>query len=409
MLILTYCVWSEPKAGSFVFETDGQTYRLRANEAPVNDILEDISLKTDIPLCLDDRNTTTVSVDTKRGTLEELLDDLSSSYSIVYIKDPETATYRIERIVATSSDGEITAQCKLQEGEMRRQKVMQAIRNAVLGIERYSEKAEVSMNMNLPMDIPMFPGGQVKQSMQMWMDSGKYRVEAMLEGMEGMLEGMQHMEGMDELGKTITVCDGEKVYSYVPMINMVTVYDMEKLKQAMGPDFASELEKTVQPFANLDEDRMEYMGIETLNGKSMYVLEGPIKEEVREYTKSIAESVADQSSQQAFEQSGGDMDKTQEVSSQVQEMVASMMPDSGRIWVSTQDGMIRKYTFKNVKGDEAMKGEFDEVRIDPPMDPALFEFETPADATVNDITEMMIDMIGAAMGTTPDRDSAQPE
>jgi hypothetical protein len=71
--------------------------------------------------------------------------------------------------------------------------------------------------------------------------------------------------------------------------------------------------------------------------------------------------------------------------------------------------MIRKYTFKNVKGDEAMKGEFDEVRIDPPMDPALFEFETPADATVNDITEMMIDMIGAAMGTTPDRDSAQPE
>ena len=57
---------------------DGQNYRLQANEAAVNDILEAISLKTDIPVCLDTRNTSTLTIDSKRNTLEALIDDLAT-------------------------------------------------------------------------------------------------------------------------------------------------------------------------------------------------------------------------------------------------------------------------------------------------------------------------------------------
>ncbi|NCC50854.1 MAG: hypothetical protein EOM20_06510 [Spartobacteria bacterium] len=385
MLCLFQPVFAAVDTGSFVFTTDGQAWQLEANEAPVNAILEDISLKTDIPVCLDERNTSVVSVNSRRNTLEALMDDISSSYSIIYVRDPDSGAYRIERIVSTSSDGEVSAECKLQESELRRKKVMETIRNAVTGITRYRQTATTRIKLDMPAMEALLPGGIMEQNMKMTADGEKFHVESRIAGLE-------------MLGATLTVSDGKTMSVYVPLAHMVTTYDMEEIKKALGPEYLSDMEKTIQPFANLDEEQLAYMGIDTVNGKSMYVLEGPMKEEVREYSEKMAKSVARETARQAALNAEGDDVEADMEAFGIEKMIEGLIPDSGKIWVSTEDGMINGYTFRNRSGAEIMSGTYADIEINPPVDDELFTFTPPVDVTVNDMTDFMIETLGDTVG-----------
>jgi outer membrane lipoprotein-sorting protein len=331
--------------GKFSFKQEDGQFSIEANQAPVNEVLAEISAVTKIPMVLDPNDASTTSANAAGSSLERIINQISQGYAIIYAEDPATKAYRIERIVAAGQGAEAAA--PLKPGELNAGDVVDAITKRANEVKRYHQRTSMSMNMM---------GSELKTDGEAWMDGGKFRMEST----------------MPPNQKQIIVSDGKTIYTYMPLMKMVQKMDVERMKAALGDKFKDQFNDPANsnPLKGMDAKSLKYYGTETLNDEPVYVVEGKI---------------------------GGDLDK-----------MKSMMPtvpETAKFWISTKDGLPRKLIFHNNTGAEMMSQEFSHVEVNPKLDPSLFEFTPPKDAQVTDMTDGVINMLATMNAAT---NSAKP-
>ena len=325
--------------GQFAVNREGNRYSLEANKAPVKDVLVEVSTLIEIPLVVDDADDSTVTVNLESVNLEKLIEGVSEGYAIIYIKDSESGEFKIEKIIAAGT-GE--GAMPVPVGTMDSEAVVEAIMERARSVKRYHQKMKMSMSMM----------GQ-KQNMdgEMWMDGDKMYMT-------------MTTPPFDQ--EQIIVSDGKTTYTYMPMMNMVQTMDMDKLREAMGEDAGAmggpaKIGQAPDPFDGVDKTTLEFVGVEHLNDEDVYVLEGGFVPAVKEM-----------------------------------QAMNPFAPEAARFWVSQDDGMPRKTIFYNEDGSEMMSQEYQDVVINPEIDPSKFEFEAPEDAQVVDMTDGIINMLNAS-------------
>ncbi|MFH0909335.1 MAG: hypothetical protein V1929_11280 [bacterium] len=364
------------KPGEFVFSVDDGMYRLEAHEAGVNDVLKGISEKAGIPVCLDPDEKTTITANTRQKSIEKLMDSLSQSHAIVYVKDPATRQYRIERIVSTRQQ----SVCEMEEDELERTRVMQAILNAARGVRTYS------MNM---------------------------RSSGLMAGQQGDMTGTVLALGdkmwasmsivMTNRTKQMTMfSDGKKFIVYSPDEAYASSIDIEQVREEMGDEFARRLaSKNYDPFEGLKEDSIQYMGLESLDGQSMYVLSGEVEgaAELRKRLSStegcerLAKTVADSVPMTADASETEKEATATEIAEAMQAAdIGQHIPATTTIWISPTDGLPRKTVSCNEAGQEMTTMEMTDVVLNPAVDERKFTYQLPPDVVVMDQTKMIIEM-----------------
>lgn len=368
--------------GTFTFSHEGGLYRLKAENAPLNDILTEIAEATGIAICLDPAEKSRITTDLQRDSLEKLLDALSKSYGIVYVRDKDTKLYKIERIVAASK----AAGCELEEGEIERQRVLQAIMNAAANVKRYHLKLTATM---------MQSGQKMDMDAELWADGEKMR-----------MAGTTKLPGGQET-ETIMVSDGEVLYNYLAAMKMAMMVDLERVKAEVGEEALKQF-RQYDPLDQFEKDTVRYLGVDVLDGEPVYVLEGLSKgakeiaealkgEGGNEFVQAMTDSMSEMFDQLTADEPG-DPAKKKEVQGKAMDYLKEKMPEllsenmayKSAVWISSGDGMPRRMTAWNSSGRELMTQVYSDVEVNPSMDEGLFEFDLPEGTKVMDQTQMVI-------------------
>ncbi len=377
------------QSGSFTFSVEKGIYTLKANAAHVNDVLQAISKKTGIPVCLDPDDKATITIDVRQDSLEKLMDRVSASHVIVYVKDPVTKQYRPERILSTRQTAAAT--CKIEEGELERTRVMQSVLNAAQGVKNYSMR---------------FRNAGVISGASMELDG---EVVAMGEKMRGSMTVVTSNQTM----KMLLLADGKKFLTYMPDQNFASSIDIEQVRKETDEEFARQLSnKNYDPFAGLEPKSIQYMGVETLEGQPMYVLSGDVKgaaelnkklssdEGRNRFAETIAESAKSVMPSGGVSASESEAMKA-EIAKALPKQMNSFLPSTTVIWISPSDGLPRKTVSYNAAGEQLSSMVMSDVVLNPPVDESVFAFSVPTNATVLDQTKMMIEMHKMMGPTTP--------
>ncbi|NCC51364.1 MAG: DUF2092 domain-containing protein [Spartobacteria bacterium] len=325
--------------GAYVLQKEGNRYSLEANHAPVTDVLRELAAQIDVPLAIDDEDESTLTVQLTSVNIEDLIEGISEGYAIVYIVDEDTGEFVIEKIMAVGASDAVTQ--VLPEGRLDGEKVVKAIMDRARSVERYHQKMKMSMEMM---------GQKQQMDGEMWMDGDKMYMS---------------MTTPPFNQEQIIVSDGKTTYTYMPMMKMVQTLDMEKFREAMGEDAGAmgapaKVGEPPDPFDGVDHTTLEFVGNEMVGEEEVYVLEGGFTKEVKEM-----------------------------------QAMNPFAPESARFWVSKADGMPRRTVFFNKDGGEMMSQEYQDVVINPEIDPSRFEFTPPEDVQVVDMTEGIINMLNA--------------
>ena len=323
------------EAGKFTLTGKNGTFSLQANDAKVNDVLGELAKAAHIDVALDPKDTSKTSASLADVNIEKLVTAISQSYGIIYVEDPATKQYRVERIAASGAG---TAEASAKGKELMPGKIVEAIMQRAKSVKSYHQSMSMSMSM---MGNPMTMQGE------MWAQGDKIRIE--------MTVPPANM-------KQIIVSDGKTAYTYMPMIKMVQKMDVERLKKELGPDYKDKMgapgsSSSANPLEGMDPKSFHYRGTEELNGESVYVLEGKL---------------------------GGISDELRKMN--------PMTPQNAKFWISTKDGMPRQASFFGASGQEMMSQQFKNVTLNPQIDPALLSFTVPEGVQVVDMTDGVINM-----------------
>jgi outer membrane lipoprotein-sorting protein len=346
-LVTFACSAKAIEPGKFSFKAEAGRFSIEANQAPVNEVLTEISGVTQIPVTFDMSDASTTSANASGTSLERIINQVSQGYAIIYAEDPETKEYRIERIVAAGQGKDAAA--SLKPGELKASDVVEAITKRASEVKRYHQNVTMSTQMM---------GTEFKTDGEAWMDGDRFRMESK----------------MPPNQTQIIVSDGKTTYTYMPMMKMLQKMDMARVKAALGDKYKNQFNdpSNSNPLKGMDAKSLKYYGTETLNDESVYVIEGKL---------------------------GGEMEKMKSVMPTV--------PETAKFWISTKDGLPRKLVFHTGTGTEMMSQEFSNVEVNPKLDPALFEFTPPEGVQVTDMTDGVINML-ATMNAATNAATTQP-
>lgn len=153
------------------------------------------------------------------------------------------------------------------------------------------------------------------------------------------------------------VSDGKTVWTYQPMIKMVSKIDLEKVIAATGVDKAGQQASSdiTKPFGSLKPDTVKLLGTEELDGVKAVVFEG--------------------------------MPQTGELPN---------MPfkfSKMKIWVRADDGLLHKMVWFDENGKEIMSQTCVNIQTGIDIPASKFEFTPPEGVQVMDMTEGTINVI----------------
>ncbi len=155
---------------------------------------------------------------------------------------------------------------------------------------------------------------------------------------------------------------GDLVWTYMPMMKMVTKIDMAKVKEKLpeypGTPHTSDLRT---PFEGVPKDSVRFVEEKNVDGTNVYVFE-------------------------AFPKQFGQMPQGQPGTPQ-------MVPHKMMVLINTETGLPHKLSMFTEDGVLMMEQQYSNFRINIPIDDSEFAFTPPEDAQVMDMTEATINMM----------------
>jgi outer membrane lipoprotein-sorting protein len=172
------------------------------------------------------------------------------------------------------------------------------------------------------------------------------------------------MEGMPA-GTNIVISDGETVWTHMPTMGMTQKIDIKRVKETLGEDHPlgagmspnQQSANFSDPFGGFAADSIEYLTTEPVGGVDCHVFEATIT-------------------------TPPGMEKA----------MGMMAPRKAKIWLSKDDGMLRRQILFNSDGTRMMEMTYTDVQINPEVDESLFEYTPKPDENVMDVTEMVLKM-----------------
>ncbi|HAV42940.1 TPA: hypothetical protein DCX15_02860 [bacterium] len=151
-------------------------------------------------------------------------------------------------------------------------------------------------------------------------------------------------------GKQITVFDGKVIWTYWEGSKQAAKVDITGLDEQMKDKFIGQSNQMIEPLKKFNKEVIKYIKNEKVDGKKTYLLEVT-----------------------------------------PQEMMSSfpIKPSKISLWISTDDGLVRKMIFYGEKESEAMSVICRNVEINPQVDESLFFFAPPPSTKIIDMTQMM--------------------
>jgi|GEM_PF-5131339 len=161
---------------------------------------------------------------------------------------------------------------------------------------------------------------------------------------------MKMIIGEDEQTRQELYSDGGTLWQYLPYYNMASKVDLAALKEEFPEEAAALVEgqSDIQgALAEIDKGKIAYLGLEDLDGQSMYVFEGQ----------------ADASCEMELE-------------------VIRI-----KVWISTADGLQRRVEYYSNEDELIYQHRLENVNVNSEIPDETFHFEPPEDAAVLDATE----------------------
>lgn len=139
---------------------------------------------------------------------------------------------------------------------------------------------------------------------------------------------------------------------------------------------------------------MTLRGREDLDGMAMYVLEGKLKESVKEILDPLgAEDLAVPFHVWLV---AGQMLHPLWAAVEMGEMGFSM--EKIVVYVSVDDGFVRKTVMLATDDTPSMTSEFKNIVLNPVLDDGLFDYTPPKDAEIKTVSEIIMDLLMAIVG-----------
>lgn len=112
--------WAAPPPGGFELSVSNGEYALEACEAPVNEILADLSRQIGVRARTDPSDARTVTVRVRTRDLETLINAIAADAVLTWIRDPRTDRYILEEIRTCRPEDPEVKQRQLAELERAR-------------------------------------------------------------------------------------------------------------------------------------------------------------------------------------------------------------------------------------------------------------------------------------------------
>jgi len=137
--VATVALAELPAVGQFDLEVyDDGYFSLFANDAPLVQILEEVSEVTGIPIVYDPSDPATITVSMTDRDIEEVVKGIASGSVITYAEDPATGEYYIESIATTMAVGYATRQKQIRQQVVQSRKLDERLKTHTDRPLRYS-------------------------------------------------------------------------------------------------------------------------------------------------------------------------------------------------------------------------------------------------------------------------------
>ena len=323
------------QAATFTVGVSDGLVTIAADSASSNAILRELAGKAGFEFAVTAKDDRQVTIDLENASLETAIQRLSENYSIVFAR-ADDGGYRVLKV---TSGGAGAGAGEEADAGMTAAQVVEEIRRKNKDVKSF--KGNMTMTMGM-----MGTSMEMKGSM-MKGEGKQFRMDMDLPFMEG--------------AKQIVVSDGEETLIWMPHMNMLQRIDNKRMEEELGPEIANMRSGSMgSQVSGLDEmraDSLRYVGMEELDGRQAYVLEGETK---------IPEGVS----------------------------AMPFMPRSQKIWINTETGFPERAVYYNDQGTEMMSQRFTDVVTDPVFEGDPFHLDVPEGVQPIDITDNVIAMMG---------------
>jgi outer membrane lipoprotein-sorting protein len=165
---------------------------------------------------------------------------------------------------------------------------------------------------------------------------------------------------LPEGGKYVMLSDGEQMLVWMPPFDAVWRSDLRRVGEELGPEAVRELDRDWRPpwafgADNTPDDSLRYLGMEEIDGRRAYVLEGraPLP----------------------------------------QRTSASGTSSTQRVWINANTGFPERAVFCDERGAETRSQRFTNVVTNPTWHNNTFRLDVPAGVPTVDATDNHIEMI----------------
>ncbi len=186
------------------------------------------------------------------------------------------------------------------------------------------------------------------------------------------MPGKMHMKNTSDMmgGMTQEIFkSGDIVWTYMPVMKMVTKMDMTRIKSEIPQQSAAASQGDItKPFQDFPKDGIKYIEKKKVDGGQVYVFE-------------------------AKPDLSGKMPPGQPT--------PQMLPNKIIFWIDTDTGLPAKVTMLAEDGSTMMDQIYSNFRINVEIDDSEFEFTPPEGVQVMDMTEGTINMMKQMQGSQP--------